>query len=302
MKVGISLSAMGRTGPDEVAAYARHAEDVGLDSLFVGDHLVASRPILDSVVTLATAAAVTSRIALGFGVLVVPLRPVAWVAKQITTLQLTSRGRVLLGVGLGGPASMYPPAAWEAVGVPYAERGRRLDEALDVLPDLIAGRPARVSGAEITLAPSAQTPPIWVGGTSDAALRRTARSGDAWMPSMVPPEWVPAGAARLAELAASQGRQAPEIAMGAAAALGPDVDRSAIDGVVRSLTGGYGLPAALAEGLPVVGSPAHAAERLAAYGEAGVAHVVLNVFAGDWRRQAELLAEARGLLDRAAQP
>ena len=61
-------------------------------------------------------------------------------------------------------------------------------------------------------------------------------------------------------------------------------------------TGGYGLPAELAARLPVVGSPAQAAERLAAYGEAGVAHVVLNVFAGDWRRQAELLAEARALV------
>jgi alkanesulfonate monooxygenase SsuD/methylene tetrahydromethanopterin reductase-like flavin-dependent oxidoreductase (luciferase family) len=242
MKVGISLSAMGRTGPDEVAAYARHAEDVGLDSLFVGDHLVANRPILDSVVTLATAAAVRSQIALGFGVLVVPLRPVAWVAKQIATLQLTSRGRVLLGVGLGGPASLYPRVGWEAVGVPYAERGRRLDEALEVLPELIAGRPARVSGAEITLAPSAQPPPFWVGGTADAALRRTARSGDAWMPSMVPPAWVPARAARLAELAAAHGRPAPEIAMGAAAALGPDVARSAIGRVVGSLTGGYRPP------------------------------------------------------------
>lgn len=296
MRVGVSLSAAGRTAPDEVAAYARHAEDVGLDSVFAGDHLVANRPILDSVVTLATAAAVTSRIALGFGVLVVPLRPVAWVAKQVATLQLVSRGRVRLGVGLGGPPSMYPTAAWKAVGVPYPERGRRLDAALEVLPDLIAGRPARVSGVELTLAPPAEPPPIWVGGGSDVALRRTARFGDAWMPSMVPPEWVPARAVRLAELAATHGRPAPEIAVGGAAALGPGVDRAAVEGVVRSLTSGYGLPAALAERLPVVGSPAQAADRLAAYREAGVAQVVLNVFAGDWRRQAELLAEARCLL------
>lgn len=296
MKIGISLSAMGRTRPDQVAAYARHAEEVGLDSVFVGDHLVANRPILDSVVTLATAAAVTSRVELGFGVLVLPLRPVAWVAKQVATLQLLSRGRVRLGVGLGGPASMYPRAAWEAVGVPYAERGRRLDAALGVLPDLIAGRPVRVSGAEITLAPPADPPPLWVGGSSDAALRRTVRYGDAWMPSMVAPEWVATRAARLAELAASGGRAAPEIAVGGAAALGPGVDRAAVDQVVRSLTGGYGLRAAVAERLPVVGDVARAAERLAAYGEAGAAHVVLNVFAGDWRRQAELIAEAKAQL------
>jgi alkanesulfonate monooxygenase SsuD/methylene tetrahydromethanopterin reductase-like flavin-dependent oxidoreductase (luciferase family) len=296
VKVGISLSAMGRTGPDQIAAYARHAEDVGLDSVFVGDHLVANRPILDSVVTLATAAAATEQIALGFGVLVVPLRPVAWVAKQVATLQLVSRGRVLLGVGLGGPPSMYPPAAWDAVGVPYADRGRRLDASLDLLPDLIAGRPARVSGAEITLAPGAEPPPIWVGGMSDAALRRTARYGDAWMPSLVPPEQVPPRAARLTELAAARGRPAPTIAMGGAAALGPGVDRSAADGLVDTLTRGYGLPSEVASRVPLVGGPAQAAERFAAYVEAGVDHLVLNVFAGDWRRQAELIAEARARL------
>lgn len=73
----------------------------------------------------------------------------------------------------------------------------------------------------------------------------------------------------------------------------------AVDGIVDSLTRGYGLPAAAAARVPFVGSPAQAAERIAAYGEAGVTHLVLNPFAGDWRRQADLVAEACALLGRA---
>jgi Luciferase-like monooxygenase len=110
--------------------------------VFVGDHLISVRPLLDSVVTLATAAAVTERIRLGFGVMVVPLRHPAWVAKQVASLQHLSGNRVILGLGSGG--RVHGMAGWEAVRVPFAAGGRRLDAALDVLPRLIAGEPAPV--------------------------------------------------------------------------------------------------------------------------------------------------------------
>lgn len=268
LEIGISLSDGGRTGADRLTAYARHAEDVGLDSVFIGDHLVAPRPLLESVVTLATAAAVTEQIRVGFGVMVVPLRPVAWVAKQVATLQAVSRNRVILGVGAGGPMSLYGPEAWDAVSVPFAGRGGRLDDALELLPNLIAGRPTRLSGTELTLAPGVHPPPIWVGGMSDAAMRRAARHGDAWFPSMLPPEKVGPAARRLADLAEAA-----------------DQTRS------------YGVPAGTAARIPIAGDVSEAAERFAAYAEAGVAHLVLGTFAGDWRRQCELIAEARALLD-----
>ncbi|HEY2241960.1 MAG TPA: LLM class flavin-dependent oxidoreductase, partial [Streptosporangiaceae bacterium] len=90
--------------PGDVPAAARQAEELGFESAWVVDQLVAGTgvPVLDSLTALAGAAAVTSRIRLGVGVLIVPLRPVAWAAKQVATLQYLSGGRVLLGIGAGG--------------------------------------------------------------------------------------------------------------------------------------------------------------------------------------------------------
>src|ERR1700754_3219500 len=85
----------------DVRASARLAEELGLDSVWSTDHLIASAPILDSSVVLATAAAVTERITIGYGVMILALRPVAWAAKQITSLQYVSGNRVMLGVGTG---------------------------------------------------------------------------------------------------------------------------------------------------------------------------------------------------------
>jgi alkanesulfonate monooxygenase SsuD/methylene tetrahydromethanopterin reductase-like flavin-dependent oxidoreductase (luciferase family) len=292
LKIGVYLTDSGRTPPERIPEYARWVEATGLDMAFTGDHLLAGeRPIMDSVAVLAAAAAVTQRVELGFGVMVLPLRPVAWVAKHVATLQGISNGRVILGVGTGGP--QYGPEAWLATGLPERGRGRRTDDALRALPDLIAGRPADVNGTTIALSPAAQVPPIWVGGGGDVALRRAARYGDAWFPSMVPPEAVGPAASRLAEMAAEAGRPAPAVVMGGVAGLGPGIDPTP---TARELSARYGIPPEVAARLPITGTPAQAAERMAAYATAGVTRLVLGRIGGDWHRQCELLAEARSLL------
>lgn len=296
MRIGVMLSHSGRTTAADIRSYARHAEEVGLDSVFIGDHLAAVRPILDSVVTLTTVAAVTERIQVGFGVLILPLRPVAWAAKQVAAMQQMSGGRVLLGVGAGG--QVHGTAAWDAVGVPFASRWRRFEEALRVLPDLVSGAPTIVDGTEITLAPGAEMPPVLVGGMSPAAMRRAIRYGDAWFPSMMPPDDVVAGAARLVEFARDQERPAPDIVLGGAAWLGSGVVRSEVDGFVRGLVQGYGAPEDSAVRVPILGSVREAVERFEAYASAGVKHLVLGTFGGDWREQCELIAEARALAHR----
>jgi alkanesulfonate monooxygenase SsuD/methylene tetrahydromethanopterin reductase-like flavin-dependent oxidoreductase (luciferase family) len=144
MDVGVVLPTLGaRDGsPADIVAAARHAEDLGFESAWVVDQLVAGTgvPILDSLISLAAAAGATEHIRLGVGVLIVPLRPLVWVAKQVASLQHISGGRLLLGVGAGGDRHK---ASWAAAGVPRKERGRRTDEALRLLPDLISGRPVR---------------------------------------------------------------------------------------------------------------------------------------------------------------
>jgi alkanesulfonate monooxygenase SsuD/methylene tetrahydromethanopterin reductase-like flavin-dependent oxidoreductase (luciferase family) len=289
------LGVGGATGVSDVRDRARAAEESGLDSVFVGDHLVSDRPTLDSVVALAAVAAVTQRVRVGFAVLVLPLRHVAWVAKQVATLQVLSGDRVILGVGTGGGA--LARASAEAAGVPWAERGRRTDAALAVLPRLVAGEPTSLDGGPaFSLAPSAQVPPIWVGGGSPAALRRTVAHGTAWFPSMVPAEFVAQGAARLRQFAADAGRPAPAAAVGGAAVLGPDASPALLAAYAEEVARRYGVPPGVAARVPITGSAAEAAERFAAYARAGAEHLVLSPIGGDWRRQCELIAEARALL------
>ena len=292
LSVGVVLPAS-RTAASDVRACARHAEDLGLDALFTGDHLAAATPTLDSGLTLATAAAVTKRLRMGFGVMILALRHPAWAAKQIATLQHLSGNRVILGIGTGG--AVHGTAAWDAVGVPYAERGQRTDAALDLLPGLMAGRPVRMaSGTSITLAPAAQMPPVWVGGGSRAALRRAARYGDSWFPSMITAEMAARGRRQLADLAAGHGRPLPHLAVGGSVLLGPAPSASAL----RDATAGiirYGVNPRDAPQIPITGTPAQAAERFWRYAEAGVSHLILGVIGDDWRHQCELIAETREL-------
>jgi len=261
---------------------ARHAESVGLASVWHGDHLAIGAPVLDVTVALATVAAVTERISVGAGVYVPALRPVAVAAKQIASLQHVSDGRLLLGIGSGGGVEQ-----WAAAGVPYAERGPRTDRALDLLPGLLAGEPLLVDGHRVTLAPAVPKPPFWVGNASDVAIRRAARAGDGWFPSLITATAVAAGVARLAELT----DRPMSVAVGATGALGAGV-RSQQE-IETSIGAAYGISAA---GVPITGGSNEVAARLAEFHAAGSQHVVMGFADGDWRRQCELLAESWAVL------
>lgn len=244
----------------DVRASARFAEDVGLDSVWSTDHLIASAPMLDSTVVLATAAAVTERVTVGFNVLLLALRPVAWAAKQISSLQHVSGGRLVVGVGTGNPA--HGDAGWRAAGVPFGERGRRTDEALRVLRPLIAGEPVALDegGGEVALAPGSAVPPVYVAGDGRRALARAARYGDGWATIGASPDQVAVRVAELRELAAQEGRPAPR-----ATVVGPGLDADA----------------------------GHAAEQLAAYAEAGTERVILAPSGRGWREDYEFAARVR---------
>jgi alkanesulfonate monooxygenase SsuD/methylene tetrahydromethanopterin reductase-like flavin-dependent oxidoreductase (luciferase family) len=276
-----SLSDRNAPVPDPVAA-AVHAESLGFESAWVVDQLIAGtgNSILDSTLVLAGAAAATERIRLALGVLIVPLRERAWIAKQVATLQHLSRGRLMLGVGVGGDRH---DRSWQAVGVPRSERGRRLDAALAVLPDLIAGK--EVDGVQ--LAPGATVPPIVVGGISDAAVRR-ADANDGWFLLPMPPDGVAEAARRVT---------VPVTANLTVAIVGDPALPSRGEIVQRMVDpdGLYGVPAEFVERFLIYGEPDEIAERLHAYGDAGASRIVVTFAAGDWHRQAELLANAAGL-------
>ena len=256
--------------PSQFERIARVAEAAGFDSLWASDHVAFHHPLLDVTVALATFAAATERIKLGAGVLLLPLREPALVAREFASLDYVSAGRVILGVGVGGEH----PADFEAVGVPVEERGRRTNESMRVLRALFAREapaPAQLNG-----------PPLWVGGRSDAAIRRAAHLGDGWMPLWVSPERYAEGLARVG----------PERT--AAVVLPALVGGTAEEARVY-LSHRYGTEFSThaVERYCVVGSPARCAERVAEYLGAGAEHVVFHPSVPQSRleQQIERLAE-----------
>jgi alkanesulfonate monooxygenase SsuD/methylene tetrahydromethanopterin reductase-like flavin-dependent oxidoreductase (luciferase family) len=303
VELGVVLPSMSRRDgrPGDIPVLALHAEALGFESAWVVDQLVAGTgvPVLDSLTVLAAAAAVTDRIRLGVGVLVAPLRPVAWIAKQVATLQYLSGDRLLLGIGAGGDRH---DAAWTAAGVPRRERGRRTDEALRVLPDLIAGQPAQLTpeGAQVVLSPGVTVPPIVIGGNSDTAARRAGQFGDEWF-ILAGPDDVPRYRAQAAEQAARYGRPVPAISTNIMVAIDGDPAVPSHDTLISLLTdpdGMFGIPPEKAEGAILTGGPAQVAELLARLSEAGVYRTIVSFVAGDWLRQADLLAKAAAAVPR----
>ncbi|GAB3429251.1 LLM class oxidoreductase [Flindersiella endophytica] len=243
----------------DVRESARFAEAAGLGSVWSTDHLVASAPMLDSTVVLSTAAAVTDRIRIGYGVLLLALRPVAWAAKQVSSLQLVSGGRLLLGVGTGNP--VHGDVGWRAAGTSFEDRGRRTDEALRVLPGLVTGSPTELApDLEVTLAPGSAMPPLLIAGNGKAALRRAAEFGDGWISIGLSPAEVAGQLAQLGSLADRYGRAVPR-----ATVVGPALDSE----------------------------PGKAAEQLAAYAEAGTERLILAPTGAGWKRDYEFAAELR---------
>lgn len=246
----------------DVRASARFAEEAGLDSVWTTDHLVASAPMPESTVVLATAAAVTDRVTVGFNVMLISLRNVAWAAKQISALQYVSADRLALGIGTGNPA--HGDVAWRAAGVSYEERGRLTDEALRVLPALVTGQPAVLpNGTEVTLEPGSAMPPVLVAGNGKRALRRAAEFGESWISLALSPDEVRAGIAQLDELGARYGRRAPK-----ATIVGPTLDAD----------------------------PEAAAAQVHAYADAGTERVIVAPTGADWERDYEFAAKVRAAL------
>ncbi|MEO3798265.1 LLM class flavin-dependent oxidoreductase [Nonomuraea sp. B10E15] len=285
----ISLDGPCTTGPDGDSSDGRHpcpTEWGGSRSAWKFNRSAGKQAA-----ALAAAATVTDKIGLEFGVLSLPLRPTAWIAAQIQTLQHLSGNRVTLGVGIGGfPGSPF----WRAVGAPLQGRGRRADEALQALPGLIRGEATPLGEEDITLGPAAPVPPVLVGGNSEAAMHRAVRHGDGWAPSLISPAALAEKVVRLREIARELGRPVPSIAVGGHAILVGNA--AAVESFTRDLVDVHGMTPEEAQAIPVTGSPAQVVERLHAYSEAGADMVGVSLDCGDWTRQAEALAEARAQL------
>jgi alkanesulfonate monooxygenase SsuD/methylene tetrahydromethanopterin reductase-like flavin-dependent oxidoreductase (luciferase family) len=282
-----------------VVAAAKHAERLGFDAVWAGDHLAFHPPVLDSLCSLAAAAAVTERVSLGSSVLQLALRHPAWAAKQLATIDALAPGRLRLGVGIGGEY----PQEFITAGVPHAARARRLDEIMRLLPALLAGEPvshdgplAPVHTAGLRPAVSA-LPPVTVGGRSDAALHRAARYGDQWMGMWLSASTVRGCAERLAVFAAEQGRPPPSVAMLILVNVDED-GPAARRGAAEFMTAHYRLPLDRVERWTGHGPAGRIADLLRGYVAAGVSEFVLMPAAADVLGQYDRLAAVRDLVSR----
>jgi probable F420-dependent oxidoreductase len=195
--VGVHLPQYGRAaGPDAIARAARRAEELGFADLWVSDHVVQpaaqdypSPYLYDPLLTLAWAAAQTSRIRLGTSVLVVPVHEPVGLANQLASLDALSKGRLTVAVGVG-----WSEGEFRALGASFSDRGRRLDEALDLFRCLWRDDPATFHGTyrsfdDIRLMPKpVGDMPVWVGGRSEPAYRRAIAKGDGFQMIGLTPE------------------------------------------------------------------------------------------------------------------
>ncbi|HEU5028511.1 MAG TPA: LLM class flavin-dependent oxidoreductase [Spirillospora sp.] len=206
MKLGVNVPNFGPgTDPERLRGWAQTVEGLGFDLLMVSDHVAVTpdvaeqypAPFYEPFTTLSWLAGVTHRVRLGTTVLVVPYRHPLLVARMAANLNRLSGGRLVLGVGVG-----WARQEFEALGVPFEHRGRLTDDHLQVL------RSAWNDAGDYR---SGQIP-IWVGGSSDAALRRAVLLGDAWHPLRFTMSWLDEVVERLGTIAAAEGRPTPALA------------------------------------------------------------------------------------------
>ena len=180
--------------PEAIVETACKAEELGFDALFVNDHVIVDdsprnspwRNVYDPLMVLAYVAARTSRIRLGTSVLIMPYRNPIVTAKMLATLDQMSGGRAIAGVGAG-----WNEAEYDALGVPYRERGARTTEYLRLWqacwepgPTTFHGRFFSFDNMHVNPKPVQQPHvPLWIGGSSHASLRRAARFAQVWQPT-----------------------------------------------------------------------------------------------------------------------
>lgn len=239
MEFGVFLPVSGRAaGPDTLSEAARQADALGFKSVWAADRIVIpwdirtpypyskeqqfivppERPFFEPLTCLAFLAGVTGNILLGMSVLVLPYRhPLYW-AKIATTIDHLSRGRLIVGIGVGWMAEEF-----SALGVPFEKRGAISDEQLEILDRLwreerpsFDGRHYRFSNIAFYPRPFGRSRlPLWVGGEGTRARRRAARYGDAWFPYFVriTPRELAARYGNIQRWAKEEGRDPDRIAL-----------------------------------------------------------------------------------------
>ncbi len=232
MKLAVEFPSIAyREGPEGITKLAKAVEDIGFDQLDMFDHVIMGyptdnrpapiyppqMPIMEALMMLAYMAASTTKIGLGTEVLVLPQRQPVLVAKQVSTLDTLSAGRMRLGVGVGWQVSEY-----DALEEDFGNRGQRMDEAIHLLRAYWSDEKIDFNGEHYTSTAMAMEPkppqgrelPIWIGGNSARALRRVGELGDGWLATAIQnPEKAASMVATIREHAQNADRDPDKIGM-----------------------------------------------------------------------------------------
>lgn len=293
--VGLGMARFPFQETDNFWRWVELCEAGGVDSLWQTDRLVSEEPFLECMTALATIAGATRRLKFGMNVASVALRDPLVLAKQCATIDFLSGGRLLPAFGIGTDTA----PEWAATGRQTRGRGRRTDEALDIISRLwrgervsIAGEYHRYHEAVISPLPVQQPLPLWIGGSSAAAIRRTARFGTGWQAGLEPPERAGRTRRRIVAALAETGRSIdPEhFGTGFFVYFGSRDDAVCQRELARFRTA---LPDVDLRHLIAVGRT-EILSTIAAYAEHGIAKFILRPLAGS---DAELLEHSRQLID-----
>jgi probable F420-dependent oxidoreductase len=280
VKIGIGFGQWkyGLPEPRALCEYAEVGEAVGVDSIWLSDHIVTRNPTLDITCLFAMIAARTRHIKMGPSVLTLPARSPVQVAKTYATLDYISEGRMIMAVGSGSDVRDL-----QACGIPPQERGKRLDEGITILRKLWTESHVRHHGQfyhfdDVTIEPKPRKGPldIWIGGKSDAILKRVVRLGDGWFPALTSPDEFKRDMAKLMAFGEEYGRPMDPREAGVLLMTYVSDDREAAWRTVAPFLQGLPMAPEDIAARCIVGTPDECVEKLERFVEAGCVKFVLR--------------------------
>jgi probable F420-dependent oxidoreductase len=293
--IGLGLMEFPFAGAADYWRWVDLCEAGGIDSLWQTDRLVSRQPILECMAVMAALAGRTRRLRFGMNVVSLALRDPVLVAKQCATIDVLSEGRLLPAFGIGSPRA----PEWAALHVDTRTRGRKTDEGLEIVRRLwredsvdFTGEHYRLTGATLSPKPVQADLPMWIGGGSEAAIRRTARVGTGWQGGPETPSEAQRIVAAIKAAAVEAGRSIDDDRYGASFPF--YFGRSAQPALQRAMEAYTKRTGNDASGYFAVGDAGVIVERIAEYVAAGVSKFVLRPVGASGE---EVLTQTRQLIE-----
>ena len=309
--------------PQSMLQVAYEVEVLGFDSVWVHDHLTWSDEIhrthissgsddsnsnnsspdfFEAMTSLAFIAGQVRKVRLGIACVVVPCRNPLLSAKQIATLDVLCGGRLDIGVGIGSPSTIKS-REYEVLGVNRKQRGKIADDHLRAMKTIWSNHPASYDGqfvkfenAEICPKPLQKpNPPLWVGGWTEAAMKRTAEFGDGWLPAWLLPEDIGKRFEEVKALAKTHGRDPEQIQLGIEVygCIDEDGAKARRDGYGTLAIGQSTFERMMSveqlAAVSLIGSPEEIRKQVKAYSDAGVSHFEIKFIYPSLKRHSEML-------------